>query len=247
MARKFIVDLKDINKYHDNDLKIIGSEVKHINVLRHKISDIIIINNANYEIKDISKKYVIVTKLGDIEEDISRNCNVTLFQSFLKGDKMETVIREATEVGSKAFVGFFSTNTVVKLDSKAKIKRKLKLENVCLEAIKQCGRTDKINVFDFINFNDMLIGLKEYDVCIFAYEKENTSLKEVINNIKRQSEGMVKNIAVIIGPEGGFTEDESKRLKSLDNVYSVSLGNIILKSETAGIYLESIIMYEFEK
>lgn len=245
MARKFIVDLKDINKAYDNDLKIIGNEVKHIKILRHKVSDIIIINNANYEIKEISKKFIVVTKLGDIVENISRNCDVTLFQSFLKGDKMEMVVQKATEVGSKNIVPFFSTNTVVKLDNKAKDKRKLKLETVAAEAIKQCGRTDEVKVLDFANFNEMLDSVLEYDVCIFAYEKETTSLKDVITKIKNDNNS-AKNIAVIVGPEGGFTDEENTKLSGLDNVYTVSLGNIILKAETAGIYLQSIVMYEFE-
>ena len=246
MARKFIVASTDIIKLSDLDFKIIGSEVHHIQVLRHKVGDVIIINNTNFEIVSIKKKDITVKKLGEIVDNISRNCNVTLFQSFLKSDKMEIVVQKAVEIGSKNIVPFFSSNTVVKLDNKTKIKRKEKLEIIALEAIKQCGRTDDVVINDFLLFNDVVEKVKGYDLCIFAYENETVNIKQVIQNIKN-TKRIYNNIAIIIGPEGGFTSNEVSILKNIDNVHTVSLGDIILKAETAGIYVQSIVMYEFEK
>ena len=246
MARKFIVDDKDIIKLSDLDFKIVGNEVRHIQVLRHKINDVIIINNFNFEIVDISKKDITVKKLGEIVEKVQRNCNVTLFQSFLKGDKMDMVVQKAVEIGSNKVIPFFSSNTIVKLDNKAKIKRKEKLEIVALEAIKQCGRTDDVIINEPLNFNEMLENIKEYDLCIFAYEKETINIRNVIQSIKN-TKRIYKNIAIIVGPEGGFTTLESEVIKKCENVHTVSLGNIILKAETASIFLQSIIMYEFDK
>ena len=246
MARKFIVASTDIIKLSDLDFKIIGSEVHHIQVLRHKVGDVIIINNTNFEIVSIKKKDITVKKLGEIVDNISRNCNVTLFQSFLKSDKMEIVVQKAVEIGSKNIVPFFSSNTVVKLDNKTKIKRKEKLEIIALEAIKQCGRTDDVVINDFLLFNDVVEKVIGYDLCIFAYENETVNIKQVIQNIKN-TKRIYNNIAIIIGPEGGFTSNEVSILKNIDNVHTVSLGDIILKAETAGIYVQSIVMYEFEK
>ena len=246
MARKFIVEDKDIIKLSDLDYKITGNEVRHIQVLRHKIGDVIIINNINFEIVAIKKKDITVKKLGSIVEDISRKCNVTLFQSFLKGDKMDTVIQKSVEIGTKSIVPFFSSNTIVKLDNKSKLKRKEKFEIIALEAIKQCGRTDDAQIDNFISFNEMVYKIKQYDLCIFAYEKETINIKDVIQTVKK-TKRVYNNIAVIIGPEGGFTSNESEILKNIENVYTVSLGDIILKAETASVFVQSIIMYEFDK
>ncbi len=246
MARKFIVNEKDITLLNEGIYKITGDEIKHVKAMRHCVSDVIIINNINFEITEINKKYIICRKLGEILENISRNVSVTLFQSFLKGDKMELVTEKSVEIGSKKIVPFFSTNTVVKLDDKTKIKRKDKLTKISLEAIKQCGRTDKFEVCEFVDFNTLLKIIEEYDICIFAYENEKKQLKDVINTIKN-TKRIYKNIAIIIGPEGGFTENEVLRLNEIANVNTVSLGNIIQKAETAGIYLQSIITYEFEE
>lgn len=264
MARQFILESKDIIKidkaYLDDMLcfdnldknidfdqlyKISGNELKHIQILRYKKGDSIIINNMQCNIIYISKEFAIINKIKDVDENGVPNINLTLYPAFLKSDKMDYLVQKSVELGVKSITPFFSRNTIVKLDDKSKIKRKNKLNKIALEAIKQCGRTDNVNVNQFISFKNMLNIIFKHDFCIFAYENEKENIKKVIDKLKLKNDNY-NDIAIIVGPEGGFDNFEVEQLKQISNVYTVGLGQRILRAETANLNLISIIMYEFD-
>ncbi len=237
---------KDITETNLRELyKLTGEELKHIQVLRFKIGDNIVVNNMECNILYISKDFLIVNKLKDIEEKGKPNVNITLYPAFLKSDKMDYLVQKVVELGVTSVVPFFCKNTIVKLEDKDRLKRQDKLQKICIEATKQCGRTDEVIVNEFLNFNDMLKIINKHDFCIFAYENETTSIKSVISNLKNENKNY-KDIAIIVGPEGGFDFNEVELLKKNSNVYTVSLGERILRAETASINLISILMYEFD-
>jgi len=266
MAKQFIFKSEDISKIdkaylydglclntidkngkvESNELyKLTGAELKHIHVLRHKIGDIIAINNMECKLLHMSKEFVIVDKISDMIEKGKPTVNVTLYQAFLKSDKMDYLVQKSVELGVTNIVPFFSTNTIVKLDEKDRLKRQEKLQKICIEATKQCGRTDEVKVDEFMNFKDMLQVISKYNFCIFAYENETTSIKSVIKQIQ-ETEIEYKDIAVIVGPEGGFDIKEVEQLNNISNVHTVSLGERILRAETACMNLITIVMYEFD-
>lgn len=243
MARRFIVE--DIDLKIENDIvNVVGKEVKHINILRHNVGDTIIINEYICEILKIDKKEIVCKILKKAEERGVPSTKITLFQSLLKSDKMDYVIQKAVEIGVSKIYPMESKNIVVKLDVKDKIKKCERYNKISKEASKQCGRTDIVNVCDIIKFNENAEEiLKSYDAVLFAYEAEEKSLKTAVNKIK---EDKCKNIAIIIGPEGGFLEEEVEKFSKLPNVYTVSLGQRILRAETASLNLLSILIYELE-
>ena len=156
---------------------------------------------------------------------------------------MDYLVQKAVEIGVKRIVPFFSKNVVVKLDEKSKVKRREKLQKIADEACKQCGRMDTVNIEEFLNFNELKDSLKE-DKIFFAYEASKDSLRREINDMKQRN---INNIGIIIGAEGGFLESEAEELNKLDNVCCVSLGERILRAETAAINLLSILIYEMEE
>lgn len=248
MARRFIVDNSDIKYFSrdENTMEIKGKEVKHIQVLRYDISDMIIVNEYICKIVKMHSNYIELKILGNAKKQGEPFINLTLFVALLKGDKMDFVIQKAVELGVKKIVPFISKNTIVRLDEKSRVKKKNKYQTVANEACKQCGRTDLVIVDDIITSNNTLLEkLSEYDVNIFAYENESkkTSLHETMEYVNRKR---YKNISMIIGPEGGFSLDEAKDIKSLENTKCISLGTRILRAETAAINLISIIMYELD-
>jgi 16S rRNA (uracil1498-N3)-methyltransferase len=266
MARQFIFKSEHINKIdkaylkdmlcfsvEDNNsisktddlYKLTGDELKHIQVLRHKVGDNIIINNMICILLHITKDLAIVSKLENTEEKGKPTIKVTLYPAFLKSDKMDYLVQKSVELGVTSIVPFFSKNTIVKLDQKDKIKRHDKLQKISIEATKQCGRTDKVEVEEFKDFKDMLKIIPRHNFCIFAYENETIDIKSVINNLKGEDK-IYDDIAIIIGPEGGFDLKEVQELGNIKNVYPVSLGERILRAETASMNLISIIMYEFD-
>ena len=245
MARRFIVDEKDIEEIDETKITIFGNEVKHIQVLRHNINDEIIINEFICKILEMKKDSITLEKIAISPKIGEPNINLTLYIAMLKGEKMDLVIQKAVELGVKNITPFISKNVVVKLDDRAKVKRKEKYQKIANEACKQCGRSDLVNINDILEFNEILSSISKENIVIFAYEKEdNKSLKDILSTCDTFN---VKNISVIVGAEGGFTEGEADSLKYTENVECVSLGSRILRAETAAINLVSIVMYELDK
>lgn len=243
MARRFIVEEKNIRKIGELDFEITGGEVKHIQVLRHNIGDEITINSYIGKISEIRKDKVIFSKIREAERIGEPTLNVTLYMAMLKNDKMDLVVQKAVELGVKRIVPFFSNNVIVKLDDRSKLKRIEKLQTVANEACKQCGRTDIVLVENFVNFKEVINLVENHDISLFAYEKETNAIKDIMNKSKVNN---YNNISLIIGPEGGFEKIEADQLAKITNVESISLGTRILRAETAAINLLSIIMYELE-
>lgn len=248
MARRFIVDNSDIKYFSkdENIMEIKGKEVKHIQVLRYDVSDIIIVNEYVCKIVKMHSNYIELQIISNAKKQGEPFINLSLFVALLKGDKMDFVIQKAVELGVKTIVPFISKNTIVRLDEKSKVKKKNKYQIIANEACKQCGRTDLVRVEDIITSNNELLDrLSEYDVNIFAYENENkkSSLHETMEYVNKRK---YRNISMVIGPEGGFSLDEAKDIKSLENTKCISLGTRILRAETAAINLISIIMYELD-
>ena len=247
MARRFIVENIDIKYFskEENIIEIKGKEVKHIQVLRYNIGDMIIVNEYVCKILKMHSNYIELEIVSNAKKQGEPNINLTLFVAVLKGDKMDLVIQKAVELGVKKIIPYISTNTVVKLDEKAKIKKRQKYQVIANEACKQCGRTDLVEIRDILNFNEITELFKENDINIFAYENEQNklSLHEAMEYTKKKE---YKNISVIIGPEGGFAELEAKDIKNCEEVKCISLGSRILRAETAVINLISVIMYELD-
>lgn len=235
MARRFIIDK---NLENEEVFEITGNEAKHIFVLRHNIGDIIEINDKQCEILNISKQNIKCKVTGDAQKKGIPNVKITLFQALLKADKMEYVIQKAVELGVSKIVPFNSKNVVVKLDEKDKIKKIERFNKISVEASKQCGRSDIVEVCNVTSFEDVLKNISEYKRSIIAYENETSSLKEFLRVNKD-----IDEIAIVIGAEGGFDIDEVELLTQ-KGCMSISLGDRILRAETASLNLISILMYE---
>ena len=238
MARRFIID-KDIEI--NEKFEILGEEAKHIMVLRHNVGDTILVNDKICKINSITKQAVDCIAIEQAEEKGIPDTKITLFQALLKSDKMEFVIQKSVELGVYKIEPFSSKNVVVKLDDKDKIKKVERWNKISLEASKQCGRSDVVNIGAVNTFSEMLDKLKDFELVIIAYENEINSLKNIIREKLE-----VKNIAIIIGAEGGFEKGEVEEVLKNENAVSVSLGERILRAETASLNLLSILMYEFE-
>lgn len=238
----FFVNSNDIN---DNFAKISGEDYNHIrNVLRMKIGTKILINDKEKsnsylaEIQEIGAKEIIckvIEKMASNEMSV----NVTLFQGIPKSDKMEYIIQKSVELGVSEIVPTEMKNCVAKINNEEnKLTRWNKISET---AAKQSKRSIIPKVESKISFDDLLNRIKEFDLVIVAYENEkHTSLKDVLQNCKG-----VKNIAIIIGPEGGIDTKELKLLED-NGVQVASLGKRILRTETAPIVMLSMILYEYE-
>ena len=241
MSKRFITDNKNIMKV-DNKIEIVGDEVHHINVLRYKVGDTLFINEYEIVIEKISKDIIYGRIIGNMPQIGEPPVSITLIQSYLKSDKMEYVVQKAVELGARVVLPVISKNTVVKLDDKDKLKKKDRLIKIAKEAIEQCGRTDNVFVEDIKELKN--IDFSAFDIVIVCHESSNINLKKTIRNLKEKTN--IKSIGVVVGPEGGLDESEVKNILRFKNSFDISLGERILRAETASFMVLSILTYEFE-
>ena len=238
------------NQIEQNTAKILGEDVKHIaNVLRlKKLDDIIICNkNTNYsyeaKINEITKEYIMCDIIKKIEKAVESDMDIDLYQGIPKADKMEYIIQKATELGVKNIYPVSMERCIVKIDKKSEMKKIERWNKIAESSAKQSKRDYIPKVENIINIENICQKAKKYDIIIVAYEneKENT-LKTILKKLELQNK---LKIGVVVGPEGGIAEDEIKELSD-SGAKIVSLGNRILRTETASLVILSDIIYEYE-
>lgn len=237
------------NQILDDCISITGADVNHIkNVLRMKIGETVLVSDGNDReytctLQDISDEEVIA-KIEDVDGPTRElPIKVTLFQALPKGDKMETIIQKMVELGAYEIVPVSTKRCIVKLDDK-KAAAKVKRWNAIAEsAAKQSKRGIIPQVTMPMSYKNGLKKAEEMDMVLIPYENaENmTHTREVISRIK---EGM--NVGIFVGPEGGFaTEEVEEAINS--GAFDITLGRRILRTETAGMALMSVLMFENEE
>jgi 16S rRNA (uracil1498-N3)-methyltransferase len=225
-------------------IEIIGKDVKHIrDVLRLKNKDRIEIlsENRTYicEILEINSDVVLVSILDSFEGKNEPPIDIILYQGIAKGDKMDFIIQKCTEIGVKEIYPIVTNRTIVKIKDKRKEQKKVeRWKTIAEEAAKQSKRDTIPIVNNIITYNEMIDILEGEKNIIVPYEMERmNTLKETFKDIKNG------NIHIIIGPEGGFEEEEIDAILNIGGK-PVSLGPRILRTETAGIVVISITLYE---
>lgn len=233
-------------------IAITGEDVNHIkNVLRLSVKDAITICDGagkEYEctIAVIEKDRV----LADIQ-DINQNaaelpCKITLFQGMPKSDKMELIIQKAVELGASEIVPVMMKRTVVKLEDKKKEKKRERYQAIAESAAKQSGRGVIPDVNAFLTFSEALQYAEDFDILLVPYEsaKGISYAREMIDVAAHLPEG--SKIGIFIGPEGGFAKEEIDAATKA-GAKIITLGNRILRTETAGLAVLSILMFQMEK
>lgn len=234
------------NQIIGNKIYIEDSDVNHIkNVLRKNVGDILNVVSENViyksEISEITQNQV-VCKILDKQEKKKSNVELTIFQGLAKADKIEYIIQKCTELGVSEIVPVEMKRCVVKLDDKDKLKKIDRWRKIAEVAAKQSLRNDILKVEKILSFSLLLEEIKNYDLVILAYEKEKSvTLKSVLKDI----DDSISKIAVIIGPEGGIDEEEAEILIN-NNAKSITLGERILRTETAPVAISAMMMYELE-
>lgn len=241
------------NQIKDNEIEILGSDVNHIkNVLRLDIGKKISIcereTSKNFDciIKKIEKDSICCEIFQEILKDTEASTYIHIFQGLPKADKLEWIIEKSTEIGVKEVTPVIMERSIVKLNEKDKNNKISRWRKIAEVASKQSGRDRILIVNDIINFKNLLEKLREYDIVIIAYEKEE---KQTLKSVLRMQKKEMKKskIAVLIGPEGGISHTEISKLTEVPNAQIVTLGKRILRTETAPLVVASNIIYEMEE
>ena len=166
---------------------------------------------------------------------------ITLCMAYPKGDKLETVIQKAVELGASRILPFESSRCIKRPKAEKIDKQLARLAKIAEEAAKQCGRARIPTVMAPVGYREMLKIASECELTLFCYEAEDEfSVKNVLKAHARPV-----SCAVIVGSEGGFSPEEAELAKASGAV-TVSLGRRILRCETAPDYVLSALSYEYE-
>ncbi|MCR5590563.1 MAG: 16S rRNA (uracil(1498)-N(3))-methyltransferase, partial [Lachnospiraceae bacterium] len=176
--------------------------------------------------------------------DAELPCEIVLYQALPKADKMELVITKSVELGVSAIVPVATDRAVVKLDGGRAEKKTARWNGISEAAAKQSKRAIIPEVRQVMSMNEAVESCRDFDVKIIPYELSDTdgmkNTRDIIGGIKPGDK-----VAVFIGPEGGFTEEEIELAKS-SGIVPVTLGRRILRTETAGIVVLSWLVYNLE-
>lgn len=169
-----------------------------------------------------------------------------VYQALVKGDKFDTVVQKAVECGASRIVPFISSRCVVRLSKKDAEKKIPRWQRIAMEAAKQCGRGIIPEVAPLMDFEEAVSDAANCDIPLFCFEKEDSlSLRTALDRAAGAGCARMRSVAVMIGSEGGFSDDEQKRASEA-KMLSVGLGRRILRTETASSFVLSCLSYAFE-
>jgi len=243
---RFYVEPANIN---DGRVIIEGSDVNHIkNVLRLVSGDNIVIcdgQGMDYYciISEVTKEQVIADIDKKIECKAELNNKIYLFQGLPKKDKMELIVQKSVELGVYEIIPVVMNRTIVKIDNEKKeLARINRWQTIADEASKQSRRGILPQVHRLVSYKEALNMAKEMDIVILPYEKatDMSYTRKVIDKI-----AIDQTIGIFIGPEGGFDELEIELAEEI-GCKPITLGSRILRTETAGLAIMSMLIYNLE-
>ena len=189
-------------------------------------------------IEDFNPLRIVV--IHEIENDVELKEDITLLFALTKGDKIDLVLQKATELGVKKVALIESERTVVTYEGKDQEKKLMRFNKIMKEASEQSHRLVVPSLLGIYNLKNLPQEVFS-DINYVAYEKDANDTDSIFSKVTKG-----KSITILIGPEGGFSEQEINRLTSLGFIRT-SLGKRILRAETAAIYALSVLGYILEK
>ena len=245
--QRFFVESYQIEE-EAHRIHINGTDVNHIkNVLRMKCGEDVWISDGgdkeyHCQIEELGEDEVLLHILYAQEPEYELPNKLYLFQGLPKADKMELIIQKAVELGAYSVVPVSTRRCVVKLDNRKAEKKVSRWQQIAESAAKQSKRMLVPEVHSVMTFKEALAYAKELDVLLIPYElaKGMKETKELIQAIEPG-----KSIGVFIGPEGGFEEQEVADAMEA-GAKPITLGHRILRTETAGLAVLSVLMFQLE-
>lgn len=226
-----------IHQKIDNSFVIAGQELHHlVKVLRLQPGNNVVgFDNSGGQwlgvIENIDSKSALCRIIGEEFPEVEARTKVYLVMGLAKGEKIEWVIQKGTELGMAGFIPLRTQRSVLQLEGKKAEERVSRWQKIAGEAVKQSRRVIEPQVGQVSDWKDLNEVLPAGTQWLIPYEDEKThSLTHTLQGFEPKYP-----IAILIGPEGGFTPEEVSRARELLDARSVSLGPRILRTETAAL------------
>ena len=233
----------------EKEIVITGADVNHIrNVLRMRTEEEVLIadgRGAEYRCKltELGENEVRAQILWKLDGNAELASAITLFQGLPKSDKMDLIVQKCVELGVNRIVPVSTKRAVVKLDAKKEQTRLKRWNTISESAAKQSGRGVIPEVSGVMSFGKALEEAKKLDVLLIPYERAEhmAETRRVMGEIRPG-----QSVGIFIGPEGGFEESEVEEAVAA-GAKAITLGKRILRTETAGLAVMSMLSYLLEE
>ena len=228
-------------------ITITGDEAHHIlDVMRLKVLDkVVSFDGTGKEytgfIKDAKPKSLTVEIIETRNISKRTLADIMLIQAIPKKDKMDYIVEKSTELGVHSIIPIITERTIPSWDDRKKAMQVERWRKIAREASKQCGRTDVPGIDSIQYFKNIVKNPNTNDLSLIAALNEKAmELKDILSGFGG------RGLAIAIGPEGDFTDSEVRAARNA-GFKLISLGERVLKSDTAGLALLAILNYEFSK
>ena len=227
-------------------VSIEGSEAHHIkHVLRLKPGDrIMLVDGTGYEydsiIKGLGDQRVEIEIRQALENGAGPDVPIVVAQAFLKERKMDDLVRKLSELGIAGWVPFFSNRSIARPDKARLAGRIQRWKRIAAEAVKQCRRSDMLQISDPLNFKELMELSQTFELKFVFWENERTALSRQLGSKDKAPE----KIMLMLGPEGGFSEQEVEIARQAGFAVA-GLGPRILRAETATLAACALIQFLF--
>ncbi len=227
------------------DVSITGSEARHIkNALRLKPGDTIRLfdgTGVEYEatITNLTGNRAELSIIGKATTDAESPIELTIAQGILKEKKMDSLIPALCELGMSRWLPFISQRSVPKPDQKRLDARQERWQKIARESFKQCRRSVLPQISTPVSFEEVLEFGHTCDLKVLFWEQENSLLD---HNALTDPTNTIKQVLIVLGPEGGFTDEEVEKARKFEFTIS-GLGPRILRAETATITACTLIQH----
>lgn len=167
---------------------------------------------------------------------------VTVYQALSKGDRFDTVVQKSVECGAFAIVPVQTERATVRLNREDCRKKSVRWQKIAQSAAEQCGRGTIPQIAELMSFSEAVASAENAELALFCYENEDgRTLGGILAEFadRCRNGGTPPEIAVIIGPEGGFSKKEAELVRRSESpsLRSVSLGTRILRTESAAPFV----------
>lgn len=236
--------------FTDTQVTITGDDYNHLrNVLRVQPGEEILVSDGSGTdyiagIAEICDGYILADIRNKRIDKSELPCEIIVYQCLPKSDKMELIVQKCVELGAARIVPVESSRCVVKLDEKTRQKKVERWQKIAVSASEQSLRSRIPEVSEVMKWKEALQDAQKLDRSVIAYEHKNGA-EELKKLLKDAGERRIDSLGILIGPEGGFSEEEVAQAAEM-GLIPITLGHRILRTETAALALVSAVMLEIE-
>ena len=234
-----------------NEVRLTSEEAHHAaNVLRIRVGEkVAVLDGAGQEchcvVLTVDQDLVRLSVVARNRLPVS-TCRLWLVQALIKGKAMDWVIQKATEIGAERIITVKADRSVAQVEDEAVEMRLAKWNAIAIEAIKQCGSPwlPKIDAPASVELCQRKLDAADL-VLLASLESARKHPRQWVDQFRSEKGRAPNVIAIWIGPEGYFTPQETNSIESA-GALPISLGPLVLRSETAAVYALSVLNYEMQ-